>query len=41
MVIFQQPTKLAALRRNDSPCGLIQFALPTFRFAKSGDRKRA
>jgi hypothetical protein len=41
MVPFQQPAKLASLRRNDSPFGLRQFALRTLRFAKSGYLKRA
>jgi hypothetical protein len=40
MVVFQQPAKLAALQRNDSFFGLKQFALRTFRFAKSGYQKR-
>ena len=40
MVVFQQPAKLATLQRNDSPFGLRQFALQTFRFAKSGTLKR-
>jgi hypothetical protein len=39
MVIFQQPAELAALRRNDSPFGLKQFALRSLHFAKSGYRR--
>jgi hypothetical protein len=41
MVVFQQPSMLASLQRNDSPFGLKQFALQPLRFAKSGYLKRA